>query len=210
MIKKMCLKIFSIIFISTLYFNVNAFSYHTCIDEWRNGEAYCNDEKVSVEWSYDVNTKMYVQLDKNGRKIRELKDINEDPQAKKGTIEISANVPESLNDIKIKIDIMSDIYSYSLELNKDNGFKASKEINVDLYNVGYSVEGADELENQLPTQFKIYEGETTSYKIDYSKYKTKKKKEQSKVKKIIVIAAISGIVLAFIIIILMFLKARSL
>ena len=205
---KKIIKYIVFVFIILFSINVNALSAPYFVEQWIDGKAYYKDELLTDQWAYDPSIKKYVLLDENGNKVREVTNLQNDPQVKKGKINISANVPENLKDINIKIEISSEIYFYTLELNKDNNFKVEKEINTDVYYVDYSVEGADGLENQLPNQFKIYEGETTSYKIDYSKHSKTVKKEE-KAKKIIVYIAIGGIVLAFIIILLMFLKAKS-
>ena len=205
---KKIIKYMVFVFFILFYVNVNALSAPYFVEQWIDGRAYYKDQLLTDEWAYDPSIKKYVLLDENGYKVREVTDLQNDPQAKKGTIEISANIPENLKDINIKIEISSDIYFYTLELNKSNNFKIEKEINVDVYNIVYLVEGHDELDNQLPTQFKIYEGKKTSYSIDYSKYSTKNKKDE-KVKKTILIAALSVIGLILLIIVLMFLKARS-
>ena len=205
---KKIIKYIVFVFIILFSINVNALSAPYFVEQWIDGKAYYKDELLTDQWAYDPSIKKYVLLDENGNKVREVTNLQNDPQVKKGKINISANVPENLKDINIKIEISSEIYFYTLELNKDNNFKVEKDINTDVYYVDYSVEGADGLENQLPNQFKIYEGETTSYKIDYSKYGKTVKKEE-KAKKIIVYIAIGGIVLALVVVLLMFLKARS-
>lgn len=206
---KKIIKIFVFILLSVFVINVKAVVAPTFIEKWENNHAYYKGEMITDEWAYDSTTKKYILFDENGNKIKELDNLENDPSLKKGKVEISADVPDGLKDIKISFTISSDSYFYTIELNKENNFKVEKEVNADLYTVElYTVTGYEELDNQLPKQFKIYEGQTTSYKIDYSKHKTKNTKD-TKVKKIIIIVAVTGIVIAFIIILLMFLKARS-
>ena len=210
---KRLIRISILMFILLIIPNVKGMIYEINVEKWENGIPYLGDQPMKNTWAYDNTRKAYIYINDKSEVERELKDIYNDPSVKYGKLHIKALVPEGVEDFYIFIQIDSGLYSYEITLNKENNYEVTLDAVVENYDLFYfSVPDGFETTTLFPNSLKVYKDQTTNIEMDYKsqldKYKKKTKKED-KVKKIILIVGISFIVLALLVVLLMFLKARS-
>jgi hypothetical protein len=193
--------------------NVKAEGDMPVVDSYIEDQAYSEGVLVTNTWAYDTTIDMYVKLDETGHIIMTLDNPNNDPTAIKGKINIKAKVNSSFDDKKINIILISDSYRYSFTLDKSNNFEINESINVDSYEITYvHVNDDNEYSIDYPSDINVYDNKVTNITLDYSEYKdteNKKVNNKKEVKKIIVYT-VGGILLLFFVILgILFAKARN-
>ncbi|MCR4581630.1 MAG: hypothetical protein K5666_03875 [Bacilli bacterium] len=180
------------------------------VDSYIDGIAYYDGVIVKNCWAYDLNTRNYVKLDENGYEIMRLDDPRKDPTLKHGTIKIKAIVPKNMNDDRISVIFTGSPFHYENMLTKDNNFEITIDAITDLYRV-QCVDLDSDAEIQFPTELKVYEGKESVLELDYSKYAIEEKVETKEVfnKKYIIYIVMGVVVLFFLLLLFMFIKAKN-
>ena len=192
--------------------SVKAVSELPTITSYVDGYAYSNEMLLTDTWAYDINTNRYVKLGTEGNILYELDEPNKDPYVERGKFKLSANVPNNLKDMEIEVEIATMPYDYVFILNKDNNFTIEEDVIADTYTVTLTLNKTDEeYEVFFPSIINVYSDKETSIDLDYSKYEVKEEERDIKGERNKTILIAFGVVFFtfFLIILIMFLKARS-